>query len=279
MNITTIMAEKALCATGIDLADFVINPYRGCQFGCSYCYARSNKGLKKIQEEWGSFVQVKENLPHLLEKELADTNMHANLRRVLIGSTTEPFQQAENEYHITRDIISILKRKNIPLVILTKSSDVAQFARDLCYSQKNKIYITVNTGIVRDLFEKSSPPQAERITAIEKMHQNGIDTIAYVSPVFPIFTDVENIFESLRGKTKKIYFEAYNPRLGNFDDVKLKLDEETLGEYQKIFFDPFNYEQYWKDFIEKTNRLNEQYNFNIEIFIYPFNSYYSSQRL
>jgi hypothetical protein len=97
-----------------------------------------------------------------------------------------------------------------------------------------------------------------------------------VSPVFPHLTDSTEIFTALQGKTKKIYFEGYNPKLGNWDDVKAKLDRQALSYYREMFFNKGLYDLYWKEFIETTDRLNRDFNFEIQYFIYPFDSYYSS---
>lgn len=273
MQIEMIKAERALSPTGIELADFVINPYRGCQVGCVYCYARSNKALKKIATPWGEYVHVREGLPELLEKELASGNPVGS---VLVGSTTEAFQQSEEKFQLTKDVLKTLRRYKVPVTILTKMPRITECLDILDYLEQNTIYFTVNTEKVRGLFEKASEPQAERIKAIESIYRKGVKLIVYISPVFPGLTDIEEILKSLKGKTAEVNFEAYNPRLGNWNELKQLLSIDMAEMYENIFFDKANYEAYWAYFEKSTTELNQAYGYQLRFYIPPFDSWYNS---
>ncbi len=273
MKIELVRTERALSQTNIDLADYVINPYKGCQAGCLYCYSRSNKGIRKIPDEWGGYVCVKENLPGLLEKELKQKK---GIRRILIGSTTDPFQQVEEKYHITLQIMEILKSHEIPVVLLTKMNDIAGHLDLFTYSEKNIIYFTVNSEIVRQLFEKNSPCQKERLDVIESIYKRNIGLTAYIGPVFPYLTDIKSLFKDLKGRVKKVCLEGYNARLGNWEDIKKKLDPDRIKKYADIFFNEEIYNSYWLEFVNSTRQLNDQYGFDVRFFIYPFNSFYNN---
>ena len=85
MQIKLIRTQKVLSLTQISLADYAINPYRGCSFGCLYCYSRENKNIKK--EAFFTRLDAKINAPEVLERELK----YKRPKRVLLGSTTECF--------------------------------------------------------------------------------------------------------------------------------------------------------------------------------------------
>jgi DNA repair photolyase len=114
----------------------------------------------------------------------------------------------------------------------------------------------------------------ERIEAMKIIRANNINLIAYISPVFPYLTNESEILEKLNGIVKNVYFENYNIKLGNWDEVKTKLDKKLLEVYDKIFFNKAEYENFWQNFIKSVENLNKKFNFNIKFFIYPFNSYY-----
>ena len=279
MDIEIIKAERALSMTNIDLADYVINPYKGCQIGCTYCYSRSNKSISKIKKEWGEYVYVKSNIPQLLEKELQEkikANGENSIKRILIGSTTEPFQPVDEQYKLTSQIIEILKSYNIPFVILTKMNYIANYFDLIQYSPRNKIYFTYNCEEIRELFEKRSFSATRRLDVIEELNRTQTDFIVYISPVFPYLTDIETIFQELNGKTKKIYMEGFNAKIGNWNEIRSKLSEELISKYEKIFFNKDEYDLYWNKFRADTDELNKKFNFDIQYFMYPFDSYYNS---
>jgi DNA repair photolyase len=271
MQIEMIDTERALSPTNIELADYVINPYKGCEFGCAYCYVQSNGGIKKIQKEWGEYVFVKQNFVELLQKEVEKAG---DIKRVLIGSTTEPFQSVEQRYQLSRQTLSILASHKIPFVILTKSPLILDCKDLLSYSDQNRIYFTFNAEEVRSLFEKRSFSQQERLKAIKELWQAGIDVIVYIGPVFPLITEPALLFKELKGVTKKIYLEAYHPKLGNWDEILSKLGVEREEFYRKIYSSEAEYQNYWNNFAEETKAANREYAFELEFFVPKFNSYY-----
>ncbi len=104
-SITEIQCVRVLAPSSIELGESVINPYRGCSVGCKYCYVQKNKSAQKRNAPWGSFVDVKVNSPRILHNELKIKN----IKRVLIGSTTEVYQPCEEMYQLMREILTVLK--------------------------------------------------------------------------------------------------------------------------------------------------------------------------
>ncbi len=279
MEIIDNNAERALSPTSIDLADYVINPYKGCTIGCTYCYSRRNKGISKINLEWGDYVYIKQNLPELLNKEL-DCLESKKIKKILLGSTTEVFQPAEENHGITRRILEILKDREIPVVILTKMKLIIEYIDLLKYSKGNTVYFTYNSEKVRDLFEKRGDSQSQRRDAIAALRKNNINLAAYVSPAFPFLTDVKKIFEELQGITDNVFFEAYNIKMGNWFDIRKKIedfdaaDDGIISEYERIFFNENEYYAYWNGFVSSVNSLNSAYGYKLKFYIYNYDSYY-----
>lgn len=269
MKIIFQKVDKALSKTLIPLGNYVLNPYKGCLIGCDYCYVQYNKGIKKIKNEWGEFVVVKENFLKNLENELKNIK---DIERVLIGSTTEPFQIVEDQFQHTISSIRLLKKYNIPFVLLTKQPFISNYIEDINYSEKNLIYLTVNSEVIRELFEKRSFPEEGRIRAIEKLYKNNINVIAYIGPFFPELTDVNELFEKLNGKVANVYIEAYHPKMGNFELIKSKLAHRK--DIIEILTEKDNYLSYWNNKKMEIEKINEIYNYKLKFFITDYESYY-----
>lgn len=207
MEIKLIQTQRALAATNISLADYVINPYRGCEFGCLYCYARRPDA-----------PAVKINLPEVLEKELRAKRP----RRVLLGSATECFQPLEQKYRLTRQALQILAKHKIPCTILTKSHRVADDLDILAVDPANKIYFTINfhsDSLIRAL-EKGSPDLSQRLEAVKKIIAAKIALRIHAGPYIPHLGDIENLLKLLPVGIKEINVELYHPAMGNFDQVR-----------------------------------------------------------
>lgn len=273
MEIIPIKTQRALSPTQIDLADYVLNPYRGCQIACDYCYARSNKSIQKENRTWGEYVYVKENFMEVLDKELGALDVKP--RRVLIGSITEVFQPVEKQYELTASILRRLKKDNIPLVILTKSADIGSWASELNYSEHNHVYITINVSFIAENLEKRSHKYARRLEAAKELTRAGVKVILYVSPVIPNITDYKDLFEKAQGKAPALYFESYNPKLGQWDQVKKKLEPESLKIIERVYSSEENYKNYWESWKEQVVEYNKAYSLELDFFIYPFDSYYN----
>jgi len=272
MEIILVKTERALSRTQIALANYTINPYKGCLVGCLYCYSRSNSQIKKIKKQWGEYLYIKENFIDLLIKEIDQAK---DLKSVLIGSTTEPFQNIDTEFDAMNSVLSILKSRNIPFTILTKSIAVLKYIDLLSYSPANKIYFTVNNPIIKELFEKNSSEQLERIKVVEMLLKANINTTVYISPVFPYITDMKMLLGELNGKVSKVYCESYNPKLGNWDELKLKLTSEVIHKIDIIYASESAYNSYWEQFKQDVQIMNNTFKFEMEFFIYPYNSYYA----
>lgn len=278
VKINIIRTDRVLSQTSIKLSDYVINPYRGCELGCLYCYSKNNKNMESRRKNWGCFVDIKINTLEVLEKELNKIN--AKNIRVLLGSITEIFQPVERKYRLTKQILELLKKKKIPLIILTKSSLIREYIDLLTYSDENIIYFTYNTKEVKRLFEKATPNNKLRLNIMKLLLENNIKLTVYISPFLPFISDHKTIMDDLSilpGKGFHVYFEGYNMRMGNWQDVKAKLPGSLSGKYYSIYSSEKNYNKYWEDLKGEVLTYNKRFNYRIKFFNYPFNDYFQNE--
>ncbi|MFA7677570.1 MAG: radical SAM protein [Candidatus Omnitrophota bacterium] len=265
MNIVLANTQRVLSATQISLADYAINPYKGCEFGCLYCYAQENKNIS--QASFFNSLTVKANAPEILKKELA----YKKPKRVLLGSTTECFPSQEIHYKITGQILKILNGNRIPYTILTKSHLIAEYLPLIALNPDNKIFFTLNFSgdrLIR-LFEKKSPSLDKRLVAIKKIVTAGIHLRVHIGPFIPHVSNLEEILKLVPSEVKEVDVELYHKKQGNFNEVIEKIKKNISGELaEKI-------KQVYKD--EKSYRA-----FNAELLLqikqsgkrYPFSFYH-----
>lgn len=169
----------------ISEVDYSINPYRGCQHNCTFCFAAAFSPTPEKKEKWGKWVDAKINAPGLLRK-----LPHGLLtgKRVVMSSVTDPYQQAEKSYEITRDCLKILITQQPRLIIQTHGSLVTRDI-DLLTQFSNRyvnISITTDCEDIRREFEPSTPSIASRLKALAELEAAGIKTRATICPMLPI---------------------------------------------------------------------------------------------
>ena len=203
IKIIKIKAKKAFTPTKIPGAAHVINQYVGCQHACKYCYAKFmckwyNYG------KWGTCVVVKENLPELVEKE--------NVKgEVYMSSVSDPYQPIEKKLELTRNVLKNMD-KNIKLGILTKSDLVL---RDIDVFKEFKdieVGLTINgfDGSVKKEIEPFSSSNERRIVALKVLHENGIKSYAFISPIIPNLLDVKQLIKETKSFVNFYWFEFLN---------------------------------------------------------------------
>ena len=195
-----VMAKSLLSPSKI--YPWVINPYTGCQHGCSYCYARFMKRVTGHKEPWGEFVDVKVNAPELLEKEVRKKKRD----RVWVSGVCDPYQPLEEHYRLTRQCLEILARYRWPVVIQTRSPLVLRDLDIIRDAPDFEVGFSIPTAHdnIRKIFEPNAPPIADRIAALDTLHRAGVRTYAMVAPVLP---GAEGLADLLRGKIDYIIID------------------------------------------------------------------------
>ncbi|MCZ4090111.1 MULTISPECIES: PA0069 family radical SAM protein [Sinorhizobium] len=185
--------------------DRSINPYRGCEHGCIYCFARPTHAYMGLSAglDFESKLFSKPDAPRLLERELARPDY--KVRPIAIGTNTDPYQPIEKEWRIMRQILEVLKAANHPVMIVTKSAMVTRDI-DLLAPMAEKglarVGISVTTldrKLARTMEPRASTP-TKRLEAIRAISEAGIPAGVLVAPIIPALNDheIERVLDSAK---------------------------------------------------------------------------------
>ncbi|MFQ5959578.1 MAG: PA0069 family radical SAM protein [Alphaproteobacteria bacterium] len=176
--------------------DRSINPYRGCEHGCVYCFARPTHAFLGLSpgQDFETRLFAKAQAPALLAEELRRPGYRC--RVIALGTSTDPYQPIERERRITRGVLEVLAAFNHPVGIVTKSAlavrDIDILA-PMARRRLAKVFVSVTTldrGLARRL-EPRAPTPARRIEAVREFAAAGIPTGVLVAPVIPALNDSE----------------------------------------------------------------------------------------
>jgi len=230
LTVREIDVKSVLSKSGIPRVDYCINPYVGCGHGCRYCYATFMKRFTGHREPWGSFVDVKENGPEVLHKQIK----RAHKGRVMISSVTDPYQPVEEEYQLTRQCLEILLEHQFPVGILTKSPLVLRDVDLIKEFKEIEVGITVTTDdeAVRGIFEPQAPSIDTRLNTLKTLYEKGIDTYAFIGPLLPM--NPEALSERINPYVQSVLIDRMNyvsKTLMIYRRMNLKrwLDDSFLG--------------------------------------------------
>jgi len=184
--------------------DRSINPYRGCEHGCVYCFARPTHAYLGLSPglDFESRLFMKPNAPELLERELSAPGYVPKV--IAIGTNTDPYQPIERRYKIMRGILEVLERSGHPVGILTKSAlvlrDIDILAR-MARRDLVKVAISVTTldaKLARVMEPRASTPP-RRLEALRQLMRAGVPASALVAPIIPAINDaeIERILEAV----------------------------------------------------------------------------------
>lgn len=173
-----------------------INPYRGCEHGCIYCYARPTHEYLGLSAglDFETKIFVKENASELLSKKLSSRKWKP--KPIAISGVTDCYQPAEKHFKVTRDCLSVLAEFRNPVGIVTKNYLVTRdidILKDLAKHNAAMVVISITTldsKLAGTMEPRTSQPFL-RLKAIEKLSNNGIPTMVLIAPVIPGLTDHE----------------------------------------------------------------------------------------
>ncbi len=256
------------------VADYAINPYRGCEFGCYYCYARLIKAHTRGKDSLG----VKENAPHVLARELKNRNVSS----VVLGSSCECFTYAESRYRLTARLLAILRDHDIPVTVLTKSPLVAEYAQQLSYNPKNRVFFTYNFSSekIKSSWEKASPSLSARIAAMRTLAAGGISLRAHIGPFIPGASNLEEIFDTLKPITAAVNIELYHHKMGNFASLLAAVktyDSGAAGKLAAVYRSAESYYNFSQKLKEHILKLNESYRYRIYYIVPEYDTYYNRE--
>ena len=176
--------------------DRSVNPYRGCEHGCSYCYARPTHAYMGLSPglDFESRLFAKPNAAELLRAELSAPGYVP--RTLAIGTNTDPYQPVERSRRITRQLLEVLSEFNHPVGIVTKSALVTRdidILKSMAERGLVKVALSVTTldpKLARSMEPRAATPP-RRLAALEMLSAAGIPTVVMVAPIIPAVNDAE----------------------------------------------------------------------------------------
>jgi DNA repair photolyase len=244
MRVNTVNVKNLLIRSKLPDADFVINPYIGCNHGCIYCYAEfMSRFTGHAGEKWGEYIDVKQCSKPLPLKAAGES--------ILIGSTTDPYNPYEKKHEKTQGILRQLQNTDAHVEILTKSPlvvrdiDLLSRMKDVCVG----ISLSTMDEEFSRLTERHTAAPRERLDAMRKLSDAGITVYAFISPIFPFLSDWRRVADKAGRYAAYTCFENLNLR-GAYKGAVLKFVEryypkqaESFGE---IYRSKERFKVYWQ---------------------------------
>ncbi len=224
MIVREVLARSVLSRSKV--YDYVVNPYTGCQHGCTYCYARFMKRFTGHREPWGEFVDVKVNAPDLLQREIK----RKTKGRVWVSGVCDPYQPMEARYQLTRRCLEILIANNWPVTVQTRSHLVTRDIDLFKAAADIEVGMTITTADegIRRLFEPHAPSIESRIKALDELHAAGISTFAMIAPMLP---KAEELARYLAGKADYVLIDRMNYHYGDWVYKEYGLESAMGGNF------------------------------------------------
>jgi len=258
-----IKVKSALSPSKLPGLDYALNPYRGCEHACIYCYAPSV--IHRDRGKWGELIEVKINLPRILSKELRVKRKGV----VGLGTVTDPYQPAEKKYEITRRCLELLLMHDFPVCIQTKSSLVLRDMDLLKRFSKLEVGVTLTTHDegVREKLEPGASSVVERLNALSELRKNGINTWVFLGPVMPYITDAEVLIDAIAAqKPKYVLADKLRLKEGVWNSVTGfigQFNPDLKEKYMRIFFGK---EDFYGSFFKEIKNMCDKKALKCELF-------------
>lgn len=243
IDVHSVQVNDYVSPSRLPASEFVINPYVGCPHRCIYCYAEFMRRFTHHVEPWGTFLDIKECRRPINVKKLAG-------KRVILSSVTDAYNPFEREFGLTRTILEQLVQGDVDISIVTKSDLVL---RDLdLFKQAKHLQVAISMNTLDDSFRKDIEPGApsieRRLKALRTLHEEGIHTVLFMSPIFPVLTDVYGILAETHGYIDTYWFENLNLR-GGYRPRVMKLVSEKYPQALDTFKEIYEKKDisYWED--------------------------------
>jgi DNA repair photolyase len=252
---------------------WTVNPYRGCEFGCRYCYARYTHEYMDLDGgDFESKIYVKQNAGAVVERDLDTEQIWGE--HIAIGTATDPYQPAEREFGATRAILEkMAQREGLSLSITTKSDQVVKDV-DLLKRISERSSLTVNVTIttvrarLARMLEPRAPRPDLRLAAVRRLRDAGISAGVFAMPILPGLTDREEDLDALAKAAKdagaqwfgaNVLFlmpSSWKPFLEFLESRFPRLAKRYREWYRGYGYAP---EEYRKQIAERVAKLRRKY--------------------
>ena len=251
---------------------WTINPYRGCEFGCKYCYARyAHEFMELPAEDFEDRIYAKSAVAHLLRQELGRV---AGKDHIAIGTATDPYQPAERRFRRTQDILAVFAREQGRHLGITTKSDLVLRDLDLLLEIARRNVLGVNLTIttldekLARLLEPRAPRPALRLEAVRKLRAAGICVSVFPNPIMPGLTDSERSLDGVARAAKEAGALSFGGGPLYLGPAAQKvflpfLDQEfpqLAGRYRETFSKGMYLSKAYKDGLrERVRRIRDRY--------------------
>ncbi len=228
-----ITCKTALSPSLLPGLDYTLNPYLGCEHACIYCYAPHTLHYSG-EEQWGTFVSAKMNIPAVLEREARKKKPGV----VGISTVTDPYQPLEAKLQLTRRCLEVLLAKDFPICIQTKSALVTRDIDLITMFGVKEVGFTVTTldDQVKAIMEPGASLPGKRLKALKELSDAGIPVWAFVGPMIPGVIDEEiltSILYAIKGSgVERVMFDRLRLKPGMWSRM-----EPYLREHDKLMLE------------------------------------------
>jgi DNA repair photolyase len=228
--------------------DWSLNPYMGCAHQCAFCYVRGfeRRADRPSDDRYGTSIRVKINVAEVLEQELRRPSWRRET--VVIGAATDPYQPAEGVYRLVRKCIEALARHRNPLGIITRGPLIVRDI-DVLSAAARRAKVSVNVSIptvdehVWRTTEPEAPPPRQRLRAVRRLIDAGIEANVGMAPILPGISDKPEMLEAVvRGAREagatRIWAGVLHLQAGvreHFMSVLAKHWPEERARYEELF--------------------------------------------
>jgi DNA repair photolyase len=171
-----------------------LNPYMGCAHQCTFCYVRAfeRRAERPADDRYGTSIRVKTNVVEVLRRELARRSWKGET--VAIGAATDPYQPAEGRYRLTRGCLEVLSEAANPFAIITRGPSIVRDIDVLAAAAaRAEVHVTFSVPTLDDriwrLTEPNTPPPRQRLRALSRLRDAGIDAGVGMAPILPGLSD------------------------------------------------------------------------------------------
>lgn len=263
MKVQHISTNTVMTKSKLPASDYAVNPYLGCPHKCKYCYACFMKRFSGHDEPWGDFIDIKEFPP------IKNPHKYAG-KSIFLGSVTDSYNPYEAQFEKTKSILEQLCGVDVEITISTKSNLVLRDIELLRQFKHVTVALSINT--VDESFRADMDNACsikERIFTLKTLHEAGIHTATFISPIFPGITEVRDIVAATRDYTNVYWLENLNLR-GSFKQTILEYIRGKCPELENLYNQIYlkGDKSYWITLSEELERYANAEGLNMINYFY-----------